>query len=170
MFQILCIIVTVQMVKNYKAILSGANKYWKNCCDDTGMAERSYPASEVSGGGWEELPCVYGQGQWPRGATLCLRSVVARRRHPVSKIRAAARRSYPASEASGGREETPRIRDQGRPGEATSRPRPGPLTLRSHPEPEARGGSWEEPPTPKARAGSREEQPKQWWLRRHRRA
>ena len=25
-------------------------------CDGTGTAERSYPASEVRGGGWEELP------------------------------------------------------------------------------------------------------------------
>ena len=31
--------------------------------------------------------------------------------------------------------------------------------MRSHPEPEARGGSWEEPPTPEARAGGREDQP-----------
>ena len=38
------------------------------------------------------------------------------------------------------------------------RPRPGAVTLRSHPEPEARGGSWEEPPTPEARAGGWEEQ------------
>ena len=60
------------------------------------------------------------------------------------------------SEVSGGREETPRIRDQGQPGEATSRPRPGAVTLRSHPEPEARGGSWEEPPTPEAAARGRQ--------------
>ena len=33
--------------------------------------------------------------------------------------------------------------------------------MRSHPEPKARGGSWEEPPTPEARASSREEQPKE---------
>ena len=78
----------------------------------------------------------------------------------MSEVRAAARRSYPASEASGGREETPRVRDQGWPGEATSRPRPGVVTLRSHPEPKARGGSWEEPPTPKARASGREERPR----------
>ena len=90
----------------------------------------------------------------------------------------AAERSYPTSEVSGGREETlcvqgqggsrketPRIQDQGRPGEATSRLRPGAVTLRSHPKPEARGSSCEEPPMPEA-----EEQPKQWWLRRHRRA
>ena len=53
---------------------------------------------------------------------------------------------------------------------STSCPRPGVVTLKSHPEPEARGGSWEEPPTPEARASSREEQPEEWWLRRHRRA
>ena len=81
-----------------------------------------------------------------------------------------AERSYPASEVSGGREQTPRVRGQGRPGEATSRPRPEAVTLRSHPEPEARGGSWEEPPMPEARAGGREEPPEEWWLRRRRRA
>ena len=42
--------------------------------------------------------------------------------------------------------------------------------MRSHPEPEARGGSWEEPPTPEARASGWEEQPKEWRLCRHRRA
>ena len=59
------------------------------------------------------------------------------------------------AEASGGQEETPRIRDQGPPGEATSHPRPGAVTLRSHPEPEARGCSWEEPvhPRPGQRPG-----------------
>ena len=88
----------------------------------------------------------------------------------MSEVRAAARRSYPVAEASGGQEETPRIRDQGPPGEATSHRRPGAVTLRSHPEPEARGGSWEEPPTPEARAGGREEQPEEWWLPTHRRA
>ena len=55
----------------------------------------------------------------------------------------------------GGSEETSNLRDQGRPGEATSRQRAGAVTLRSHPEPEAMGGSWEEPPTPEARAGGR---------------
>ena len=44
------------------------------------------------------------------------------------------------------------------------------MTLRNHPEPEARGGSWEEPPMPEARAGGQEEQPEEWWLHRHRRA
>ena len=44
------------------------------------------------------------------------------------------------------------------------------MTLRSHPEPEARGGSWEEPPTPEARANGREEQPEEQWLSRRRRA
>ena len=101
----------------------------------------------------------------------------------MSEVRAAARRSYPVAEASGGQEETPLIRDQGPPGEATSHRRPGAVTLgatlsprpgeaagRSHPEPEARGGSWEEPPTPEARAGGWEERPEEWWLCRHRRA
>ena len=44
------------------------------------------------------------------------------------------------------------------------------MTLRSHPEPKARGSSWEEPPAPEARASGQEEQPEEWWLRRHRRA
>ena len=52
-------------------------------------------------------------------------------------------------------EETPHVRGQGRPGEATLRPRPGTVTLRSHPEPEARAGGWEE-------------QPEEWCLSRHR--
>ena len=82
----------------------------------------------------------------------------------------AAERSYPVCEASGGQEETPRVRDQGRPGEATLRLRPGVVTLRSHPKPEASGRSWEEPSTPEARAGGWEEQPEQWWLCRHKRA
>ena len=68
------------------------------------------------------------------------------------------------TEVRGGWEETPRVWGQGRPGEATSRPRPGALTLRSHPEPKARGISWEELHTPKARAGGQEEQPEEWWL------
>ena len=67
--------------------------------------------------------------------------------------------------------EPPHTRGQGRrPGEATSRARPGVVTLRNHPEPKARGGSWEEPPMPEARASSWEEQPDEWWLCRHRRA
>ena len=44
------------------------------------------------------------------------------------------------------------------------------MTLRSHPEPEARGGSWEEPPTPEARASGQEEHPEEQCLRRRRRA
>ena len=88
----------------------------------------------------------------------------------MSEVRAAARRSYPVSQASGSWEETTRIQDQERPREATSCPRPGAVTLRSHHKPEARGHSWEESPTPKARTSSQEEQPKEWWLLRHRRA
>ena len=92
------------------------------------------------------LECQAAKAQEQRkGATL----------HPRSG--AAAERSYPASEFSGGREELPRVQGQWRPGEATSHPRPGSVTLRSHPEPEARAGSWEE-------------QPEERWLCRHRRA
>ena len=65
------------------------------------------------------------------------------------------------SEASGSQGETPRVRGQVRLGEATTRPRPGAVTLRSHPEPKARGGSCKEPPTPEARDGGLEEQPKE---------
>ena len=79
-------------------------------------------------------------------------------------------RSYPASEASGGQEETPHVRGQGRLGEATSHLRPGAVTLRSHPEPKAMGRSWEEPPTPKGKIGGWEEHPEEWWLRSRRRA
>ena len=43
------------------------------------------------------------------------------------------------------------------PGEATSHPRPRAVTLRRHPEPKDRAGGWEE-------------HPKEWWLRRRRRA
>ena len=60
------------------------------------------------------------------------------------------------SEVRGGREETLHVRGQWRPGGDTPRPRSG-AARRSHPEPEAR-------------AGGREEQPKDWWLRRCRRA
>ena len=101
-----------------------------------------------------------------------------------SRSGAAAERSYLASEVRGGSwEKTPHVRGQGRqprgatrvqvqgrPGGDTSHPRPRAVTLRSHPEPKARGDSWEEPPTPKARAGGWEEHPEEWWLRRCRRA
>ena len=72
-------------------------------------AKRSYPASAVRGSDQEETPRIRGWGRRPKGATPRPRSVAAGRRHPVSKVRAAARRSYPASEASGGWEETPRV-------------------------------------------------------------
>ena len=35
------------------------------------VAKRSYPVSEVRGGGRNELPHVRVQGQWPGGATQC---------------------------------------------------------------------------------------------------
>ena len=119
------------------------------------MAGAQAAATWLTKHGGEELPHVRGQGQQPRvpgciragaarGATLRLRSVAVGRR-------------YPATEPSGGQEKTPRVLGQGQPGEVTLHPRPGVVTLRSHPKPEARAGSWEE-------------QPMEWWLRRHRRA
>ena len=39
-------------------------------CNGTGMAERSYPTTEVRGSSREELPHVQGQRRQPRGATL----------------------------------------------------------------------------------------------------
>ena len=79
-----------------------------------------------------------------------------------------AERSYPVSEVSGGLEELPQVQCQGWPGGDTLHPRPGAVTLRSHPKTEARDGSWEKPPTPEARAGGQEEQPEERWLSRHR--
>ena len=55
-------------------------------CDGAGMAERSYPTSEVRGSGKKELPHIRGQGQWPRGAMPPLRSgEAAWRCNPTSK-------------------------------------------------------------------------------------
>ena len=117
-------------------------------------AAESYPAPEVRDNSPE---CQVATAQERLGgATPCPRSG------------AAAERSYPASEASGCRKETPRdqgqgggreetahVRGQGQLGEATSHPRPGIVTLRSHPEPEAR-------------ARGQEEQPEEQWRSRHR--
>ena len=116
-------------------------------CDGTGTAERSYPASEVRGGGREETPQVQGQGggreelprirgQWQRlgGATPNPRSgAVAGRRHPRSEIRGGQEKPLVPEARSSDLEEPPRA--------------------------EARGSSWVEPPTSEARAGGREEQP-----------
>ena len=44
------------------------------------------------------------------------------------------------------------------------------MTLRSHPKPEVKGGSWEETPMPEARASGWEEQPEERWMPRRKRA
>ena len=55
-------------------------------CVATGVAERSYPMSEVRGGCREELPHVRGQGWRPRRATPHPRSGEASERsNPTSK-------------------------------------------------------------------------------------
>ena len=65
-------------------------------CDGAGMAERSYPTSEVRGSSREELPRIQCQGRWPRV--------------PGCDSTGAAKRSYPTSEArGGGREEQPHV-------------------------------------------------------------
>ena len=78
------------------------------------MAERSYPTSEVRGGGQEELPPSRGQGRQPGGATPCPRpGAVARRMNPTSKERRLcwkANRSYSMSKVRrGGHEAIPLI-------------------------------------------------------------
>ena len=88
----------------------------------------------------------------------------------MSEVRAAARRSYPVAEASGGQEETPLIRDQGPPGEATSHRRPGAVTLGATLSPRPRAAVERRHLSPEARAGGREEHPGEQWLRGCRRA
>ena len=77
------------------------------------VAKRSYPTSEDRGN-CRECQAVIAQ-EWPRGATLHLRSG------------ATAGRSYPTSEVGAdGPEELPRFQGQGRrPGRATKHPRSG---------------------------------------------
>ena len=88
--------------------------------------------SEVRGSSLECQAATEQEGT--RGATLHLRSVVAGRSYPASKVRGS------------GREETPRVRSQGRwPRGATPRQRSVAAGKR-HPESEVRGGDLKEPP------------------------
>ena len=49
---------------------------------------RSYPTSEIRGGGWEELSPALHQGQQPEGATPCPSSGdVAKRSYSTSEVR-----------------------------------------------------------------------------------
>ena len=80
----------------WASALSGAESYPKSEVRDSGPECQAEPAQERLG-----------------GATPRPRSVAAGRRHLVSDVRAAAGRSYPASEASGGCEETPHVRGEG---------------------------------------------------------
>ena len=71
-----------------------------------------------------------------------LRSVAAAwRSYPMSEVRGSGQEETPRVQASGGQEEIPCVRDQGQPGEATLSLKPGAVTLRRDPEPEARDGS-----------------------------
>ena len=120
----------------------------------------SHHEPEARGSSWEEPPTPEARArsreEQPEEPWLRRRRR-AERSYPTLKVRRVAVRRYPATEPSGGQEKTPRVLGQGQPGEVTLHPRPGVVTLRSHPKPEARAGSWEE-------------QPMEWWLRRHRRA
>ena len=53
-----------------------------------GSSREELPTSEFGGGGREELPYAQSQGQWPRGATLCPKpGAVAKRSNPTTKER-----------------------------------------------------------------------------------
>ena len=104
-------------------------------CDGAqGVAERSYPTSEVKGRSLEDpIP----EGRQRRGVTPYQRS-------------GAASQSARRRRRSKGREELPRVRGRGRrQGGATPRRRPGAAAGRSSPASEARGGGREELPSPR---------------------
>ena len=105
--------------------------------------KRSYPTSEVRGSG---LECQAATAQeWPRGATLCLRSVAAGRIYPASEVSCGQEETPSIRGQGGGREELPRIQGEWWPGGDTLCPRSG-AARRSHLMPEARGSDPEEPP------------------------
>ena len=101
-----------------------------------------------------ELPRVRSQGQQPR-VPGCDGAGTAGRSHSVSKVRGGSREELPSVRGQWLPEgDTPRPRSGWRPGGDSPRPRSG-AAGRSHPEPEARAGGWEE-------------QPEEWCLSRHR--
>ena len=93
-------------------------------------AERSYPTSDVRGGG---LECQAGMAQ------------EAERSYPASKVRGCGLECQAAT-AQEGREELPRIRGLWQPGGATLRPRSGAMARRGHPTSEVRVRGREETP------------------------
>ena len=71
-----------QVVKNWSFSISPSNEYWE--------------LISFRAGGREELPHVWGQGQWPRRATPCLRSgAVAGSSYPTTKIRGSGEEEQP---------------------------------------------------------------------------
>ena len=83
-------------------------------CDGAGMAERSYPASEIRGGSLEEVPCSRGRGgSWEETPHIRGQGRQSGGDTPGPRSGAVAERSYPTSEVSGCLEETPRVRGQG---------------------------------------------------------
>ena len=71
-------------------------------CDGTGVAWRSYPTSEVRGGGPDELPHARGQGRRPRGATSRRRSEETPRGATTHRRSGRRRRGATPSPRSGG--------------------------------------------------------------------
>ena len=63
-------------------------------CDGAGTAERSYPVSEVRGGGREELSCVRGRGSGPE-ELLSVQSRGSRQEPPTPEARAGGREEQP---------------------------------------------------------------------------
>ena len=111
------IISTINLMENIEILLIIPNYMRMRVpdCNGAGMAERSYLASEVEGGGQEEISSVRGQGS----RTEKLPHVRGQGRRPGGDT------PRPKPEARGsGREELPHARGQGqRPGGATTRPR-----------------------------------------------
>ena len=58
------------------------------------VARRSYPTSKVRGGGREELPCLRGQGRYPR-VPGCNSTGAAKRRYLTPKVRGSGREEQP---------------------------------------------------------------------------
>ena len=109
--------------------------------------------------GREELSHVCGQGQKPGGPRA--QRVVAKRSYPTSEVRGSGRECQAVTAQEWLRGAT-QVRDQGRPGGATPRPRSGEAAGRSYPTPPH--------PRPGAAAGRTNPTSKEGWLLGRRRA
>ena len=117
--------------------------------------------------GQEELPHVQGQGQQPR-VPGCYGAGTAKRSYPASEVSGGQETPCVRGQG-GGQEELPHVRGQWRPGGDTPPPRSG-AAGRSHLSPEARGGDPEEPPQARGQGQRPGGATQEWWLRRRRKA